>query len=99
MKPETVFRQNQVIPFLKALKHSVFHPIQQKAICGDADFFGCVRGLFVALELKSKGGKLAALQAHKLSEIQRCGGIALVASPENWHCIREQLLKLDGGLR
>ena len=100
MKPETSFRANQVRPFLKTLRHTVAIPVQQLAIRGDPDFILCVRGLFVALELKARGGKVTPLQEYRLKEIRERGeGVVLVANPDNWHEIRSKLQQLDGGIR
>lgn len=96
-KPETRFRTNTVRPFLKTLKNSVFFPIQQLAIHDDADFFGCCRGRFVALELKADDGEVRPLQQHKLDEVKRTHGVSLVASPKTWAKARALLLKLDNG--
>lgn len=96
MKPETRFRKNQVLPFLKTLKNTSFFAIQQVAISGDPDFLLCMRGHFVALELKASGGKLRALQKYKLAEVEGHGGIALVADPDNWEQVKKTLLMLDG---
>lgn len=43
----------------------------------------CLSGLFVAIELKSSGGKLSELQKYNMNLIALSGGIALVISPEN----------------
>jgi hypothetical protein len=96
-KPETVFRNGQVIPFLKKLKHTFYQSIQQMAISGTPDILLCVRGRFVALELKSKGGKPTALQNYVLDQITKADGISLVASPTNWSEVKELLTNLDEG--
>lgn len=44
----------------------------------------CVSGVFVAIELKVDGGKLEALQEYKLQKIAKCGGIAIVMTPDNF---------------
>lgn len=98
MKPETRFRQGKVLPFLKTLKNTWFEPIQQKAINGSPDYMLCVWGRFVALELKSRGGKVSALQQHKLNEINRTGGIAIIADPDNWENAKQLLSAMDGGV-
>lgn len=98
MKPETKFRTNQVRPFLKRLKNTFFMGIQQVAICGDPDFVLCVRGHFVALELKAAGEKPRPLQEHKLNQIEKAGGIRIVASPENWDDVKQHLLEMSGGI-
>ena len=96
-KTETVFRQNQVIPFLKTLRNTWFEPIQQKAIVGSPDFVLCVQGRFVALELKADSGSLSKLQEFKLAKITSSGGHSLVAAPNNWVAIKEQLSAMDQG--
>lgn len=98
-KPETRFRVGKVKPFLKTLKHTYAFPIQQLAIIGDPDFLLCVRGLFVALELKDDDKKPRALQRRKGDEVERCQGIYFVATPSNWKEVKEQLTNLDGGIR
>lgn len=97
MHPETKFRKSQVIPFLQRLKHTAFFPIQQLAILGDADFFLCVRGHFIALELKIVGQNPRPLQQRKLDWTVKCGGTAIVANPENWPVVSAYLQALDNG--
>lgn len=98
MKPETTFRKQQVIPFLRSLKYTWFEPIQQVSIGGSPDFILCVCGIFVALELKSEGGKVSALQRHKLQMIEKAQGAAIVATPANWPKVKEWLTNLNGGV-
>ena len=63
----------------------ILFPIQQKTICGDPDFFLCINGIMVGLELKAgKKSKIAALQLFKLHQIEMHGGIGLIAHPDNW---------------
>ena len=97
MKPETRFRINHVVPFLKKLPNTYFMSIQQLAISGDPDLILCVRGRFVALELKAEGEKPRKLQEYKLEKIRKAGGIRLVASPENWSNIKQVLVNMDKG--
>jgi hypothetical protein len=40
----------------------------------------CLKGLFIAIEVKEKGGKLSAIQKRNLDRIARAGGIAIVAT-------------------
>lgn len=87
----------QVLPFLKTLKNSYFFPIQQKAVRGDPDFVGVSCGIFVGLELKAPKGRLAPIQKWKGSEIQRAGGLYLVADPQNWEEIKRLLTQIDQG--
>lgn len=97
MKPETKFRQNKVIPFLKKLKRTKRFPIQQLSISGTPDFLLCSHGRFVALELKDTGQVPTRLQQSELDAVTRAGGIAIVATPENWSEVKQQLLELDKG--
>lgn len=96
-KPETRFRQSVVLPFLKTLRRTVVFPIQQLAIRGTPDLLLCCSGRFVALELKSEGGKLSALQRYNLECVRQAGGYAIVASPSNWREVSYLLAKLDEG--
>lgn len=97
MKPETKFRKNQVIPFLRTLPHCYAMPIQQVGICGDPDFVLCIRGHFVPLELKSQGDKVRPLQRHKLNKMKKAGATPLVASPDNWASVKPILLEMSEG--
>ncbi len=98
MKPETRFAVNQVDPFLKKLQHCVVTTVQQLAKCGDPDRILCIRGRYVALELKALDGKARPLQEWKLTSIRvRGGGLAFVVSPDNWEEIKIILSKLDRG--
>ena len=98
-KPETIFRENKVIPFLKTLKHTAYFPIQQKAIRGDPDFILCINGLFVGLELKKdEATQPDALQKSKHRYIRDDGGgFVIVAHPENWDVCAKFLSTLDRG--
>lgn len=40
-------------------------------------------GVFVAIELKSEGGKASKLQEYNLTEIAASGGIAIILEPAN----------------
>lgn len=96
-KPETIFRQGQVMPFLKTLKNTMYFSIQQVAILDDPDIVLCMRGKFVALELKARGERPRPLQRHKLNRVEEAGGFSLVADPDNWERIKKVLTKLDQG--
>lgn len=52
---------------------------EQLALIGDPDIFICHRGLFVAVELKKKGGRPRKKQVIVLKDIIRSGGIGGVA--------------------
>jgi hypothetical protein len=97
MKPETRFRQGRVIPFLKTLKNTKYFSVQQVAISGTPDQLLCCAGTFVALELKAIDGVLSGLQRYNLQQVRRCGGVAIVADPNNWPKVKQILRALDEG--
>lgn len=60
---------------------------------GVPDLLVCVRGHFVAIEVKAENGKLSELQKHNLEQIRKAGGIALAVKPSDFdslkQCVRE----------
>jgi len=50
---------------------------------GVPDIIACYRGRFIGIEAKANGGKPTALQLKNLSDIERCGGQALVVDETN----------------
>jgi hypothetical protein len=96
-KPESVFRA-KVRKFLKTLSHTVVFSVQQISLNGTPDMLLCVHGKFVALELKSRGGRVTPLQQLKLDEVRRARGVSIVADPDNWEETKEFLTLLDGGV-
>ncbi len=88
-KPETVFR-TRFRKKLDQIPNCWFESIQQKTISGTPDIIGCVRGFFVALELKAKDGMDAsALQRLKLTRIAQANGLGVVVTPGNADIILE----------
>jgi hypothetical protein len=76
----------------------IFHEsIQQKAIVGTPDILCCIQGRFVAIEIKSKGGKLSALQKVKLQKIIDAGGIGIEVNPSNFEEAKYVLEHLNQG--
>jgi len=71
-----------------------FEPIQQKAIKGSPDFFLCVDGFFIALELKSTGGNLSKVPAEKLKRVAHANGLGIMADPQGWPMAFEAIKKL-----
>ena len=45
------------------------------AVVGDPDIYGCLKGRFVALEVKNEDGKLTKIQEHRLMEFFIAGAI------------------------
>lgn len=97
MKPETKFRVNQVDPFLKKLRATRPFSIQQLSLVGDPDKLVCIRGYFVALELKREEGEATPLQRKTLLEVRKAGGIGLVVKPSNWSGVKALLQRLSLG--
>lgn len=46
---------------------------------GTPDILACIKGAFVAIEVKRPGGRVTRLQHYQLDRIQECGGHATVA--------------------
>ena len=49
---------------------------------GVPDFLCCVRGYFLAIEAKAKGGKPTALQVKNMDDIRNAGGVSLVVDED-----------------
>lgn len=48
---------------------------------GTPDILACVKGVFVGIEVKKpKGGRVSELQKFKLAQIEKAGGIGIVAN-------------------
>ena len=98
MKPETRYRINVIDPFLATLQNCWVETIQQKQKHGSADYYLCLQGLFIYLEIKWYKGSLTPLQEDKMLLCKKKGkGIAICAHPANWHFVRDLLSKLDRG--
>jgi hypothetical protein len=94
MQPETKFKI-KVMADLKKLPHILFVKTQQVAIRGTPDILACIKGRFVALELKrSQEERADPLQAHNLDMIEFAGGLAYVVNPTNWPAVYEAMTSL-----
>lgn len=96
---ETAFYK-QISLFLDAIPGCYWEKIQAGSIRGRSDIFLCIRGRFVALELKrdqrqSQTKGRAKLQSVLQERIREAGGIALFVSPETWDEVYEYLLDLS----
>jgi len=81
---------------LALLKNAWFENIQQVAIRGTPDRLGVIRGIFIAIELKSsQKARRPPLQAHKLELISKAGGFCVFVYPENWDEIYKFLKAID----
>jgi hypothetical protein len=69
--------------------------IQQKSKKGTPDRLICLKGKFVALELKVDGGSATEIQIKKLLEINVAGGKGFIVYPHTWPLVLEELRKLS----
>lgn len=86
-KPETQFRKKVRSDLTKLAQLGgpiFFEAIQQRAIKGSPDYILCVRGHFIALELKAPGGSISPIQEAKLNAIGRASGTAFLVEPSGW---------------
>lgn len=100
MQPETRFKL-KVHEFLKTLPNTWFVKVQQRSVCGIPDDLLCIRGQFVALELKVPPNKVeeGSLQEFNLQKIKRSGGLALEVTPQNFDATAKLLIELATGKR
>lgn len=90
-KPETLFRRRVQVK-LDKLPNSWWESIQQKAIQGTPDILGCLKGLFIGLELKATAkSAITPLQVHKLSLIKAAGGYSAIVHPDNLDAVINDL--------
>lgn len=96
-KAETKFKV-KIRPKLDALPNCWLVKTQQLAQHGIPDFLLCIRGKFIALELKKDAKEEPKpLQIHNIEEIMRAKGLALVVYPENWDEVYSSLVKISEG--
>lgn len=96
-KPETKFKE-KVQAYLRTLPHCWFYKAQEVGRRGVPDLICCIRGRFVALELKVEGGKIDALQEYTLRQIQsQGGGRSFVVTPTSWSLVQGILSDLARG--
>lgn len=78
MKENEIIKQ--IREFLKTVSNCYFWKEHggQYGTAGVPDIIACIRGNFVAFEVKNEKGKVTVLQAVTLRRIQAAGGIAAV---------------------
>lgn len=92
-KPETKLKE-KVLADLKGLG-AWAEKIQQVGKVGTPDILACYRGVFIALELKSKEDELPSrAQVIKLRKVKKAGGYAAIVTPENWAGIKKEIVSL-----
>lgn len=90
-KPETRFKR-KVVRILEDMGAKVF-VIQQLGKHGDPDLLICLRGKFIALELKKDiKSKARPLQVYVLEQVTKARGFAKVVYPEN---LDETIMELN----
>jgi sulfur transfer protein SufE len=87
--------QKKVLKKLREIPHSWWVKLNDRVTSGLPDIVGCVAGVFIAIELKTKS-KVTALQAYTLRKIDSANGQTFVATPDNWAEIYQYLIKLSG---
>jgi fatty acid-binding protein DegV len=93
-QPETKFKEH-VQKDLKLVPKCWFFKTQLVALIGIPDIIGCKDGRFFALELKrSRKAAIAKIQEYILARIRDAGGYGVIAYPENWNAIYEEIKAL-----
>ena len=95
-KPPNLERnlQKKILLALAKVPNLFCYKAQATSRRGIPDIVGCVNGLFFALELKRKGGKVAPIQRYTLDEIIRAGGFAMVVDETNWNGVLDGLQQI-----
>lgn len=87
MQKETAFKKRAQRD-LRTIPGIWFFKTQEVCVRGIPDLIICLRGLFIAIELKKdEKSKPTELQKHILGLIEKAQGLAFVATPENWESI------------
>lgn len=93
MQGETRFKI-KALDRLREIPNSWWVKIQQRSMRGTPDILGCIKGQFVAIELKVGDGRVDKLQEWTLHQIKKTGAQALVMRPENFESMIAHLEKL-----
>lgn len=76
--------KEKVLRDLKTLPHCWFIKTQERGRVGTPDILICLRGRFVAIELKQEGKAATPIQRLTLDKIMAANGIAFESSPSQW---------------
>lgn len=93
-QPETKFKEKVQRMLDKLAPDAWYIKVQQVVSVGDPDILICIKGRFVAWELKVGKNKATKLQAYKLQCITNAGGVARVVTPENFEEAWSELCKM-----
>ena len=80
---ETAFKA-RVMRDLRTLHPIYLLKTQEVSHRGVPDILACVRGMFLALELKRDGEQPDSLQHKTLEDIGHAGGLAMWTAPHRW---------------
>ena len=61
---------------------------------GIPDLIICLKGKFIAIELKNEEGKPSELQLYNIDKIKQSGGQAFVLRPSGFENFKEEVLKI-----
>jgi hypothetical protein len=92
-QPETLFKQ-RVLKDLDKIKGCWVLKTQERARHGVPDLLICLRGKFVAIELKIDGEYPTPLQDEILERIQAASGTAFFTTPTLWKTHQAMLQEL-----
>lgn len=97
MKPETRF-QTKFLKLLKELPNTWYVKVSQKTISGTPDIIACVRGTFIAIELKaSLKSNMSKLQYYESDRICEAHGLFYICCPENHEVVINDLKMIAYG--
>ena len=71
--------KRQIMRFLKSLPESDWEVSPPGSVAGKPDITGCLKGRYVAIEVKRPGEKATPLQRYKLNKLKRAGAVVDVA--------------------
>ena len=91
--------QKKVINYLNSLPHTWFFKVWGGGFqrSGIPDLICCINGVFVALELKGKGGKPTKLQELNINHINAAGGIGLILYPADFKEFKTLVKEVSNG--
>lgn len=85
--------QKKVLKRLREIPGTWWLKVNDRATVGIPDILGCVAGVFMAIELKTKS-KVTPIQAYTLRRIERADGQTFVVHPGNWAEVLKFIMKL-----
>lgn len=87
--------QDKIMDYIKSIGGLPvkFNNIGIYAKAGVSDILACIRGRFVAIEVKKQGGKPSALQLNFIDAINSIGGVAFWA--DNLQDVKDKLKRAN----